>query len=50
MKKIKKKHVDKSQVGIIDVDLVDSIDMCNFYEVSMFMMLLGEGSSTFCPV
>ena len=35
MKKIKKKDIYKSKVGIIDVDLVDSIEICDKYEIKM---------------
>ena len=31
IKKIKKKQINKKKVGIIDVDLVDSIDLCDAY-------------------
>lgn len=33
MKRLKKLSFDKKQLGIVDVDLVDSIDLCHAHEV-----------------
>jgi hypothetical protein len=36
LKRIKKLNFDKKRCGIVDVDLVDSIDLIDYYKVSIF--------------
>lgn len=35
LKRIKKLNFDKKRCGIVDVDLVDSIDLIDYYKVSI---------------